>query len=205
VSAGTPTQFAAPEGAGDSPAAEAIPETRLLTMDFPARLRTGDAEIIRLSLQVDRSGHITPTAEFQGNVTVGKSVDIADAFGTHTVVAQARLDLAGLEIQPAGDINEPLLPGEDVEFRWRVRGSDPGMYSGTVWLFLVLVDRVSLAQSRVLLSAQSVEIRVTDLLGLTGSLARLGGVIGSFVGCALGFPFATDIVQRILKRLRSRH
>ena len=40
----------------------AIPESRRLTLEFPPSMRTGDSIRIRLQLEVDDRGNITPTA-----------------------------------------------------------------------------------------------------------------------------------------------
>ena len=39
-----------------------------------------------------------------------------------------------------------------------------------------------------------------NLMGLSGELARITGVVGSVVGTIVGFPFLEDIVKFVFKR-----
>ncbi len=182
--------------------APAIPESRRLTLEYPPRIRSGDSDIVRLTLEVDTLGNITPTAETQGNVVTGQTVQIPNLYDTHNVIAEARLDLAGMDVRPSEEVSSPLLPGQSVTFYWSVHPYTSGTFRGTAWLFLHFVDKVTKEESRIPLSAQTVEISTTDLLGMGGSLARTAGGVGSIIGAVLGFPFATDILKWLWKRVR---
>jgi hypothetical protein len=94
----------------------AIPESRRLTLEFPPVMRTGDSTRIRLQLEIDDRGNLTPTAVVEGNEVVGEVVEIPNLYETHNVIAEARLDMAGMEVQPAGTISEPLTQGQPVTF-----------------------------------------------------------------------------------------
>lgn len=182
----------------------AIPESRRLTLEYPPRIRTGDSDRIRLTLEVNDLGEITPTAEVQGNTVTGQVVQVPNLYETHHVVAEARLDLAGLEVRPPNAIDEPLLPGQSVTFYWSVRPTESGTYRGTVWFYLRFVDKVSGEQSRRAIAAQTVQIEATKFLGLGGGVARAAGGVGSLIGGVLGFPFIDDVMKWIWNRLRRR-
>lgn len=180
----------------------AIPETRRLTLEYPPKIRTGDSDRVRLTLEVDSLGNVTPTAEVQGNTVAGQVVQIPDLYDTHNVIAEARLDLAGPQVQPPNAIDEPLLPGQSVTFFWSVRPTESGTYRGTVWLFLRFVDKTTGEESRQALSAQTLDMEATNFLGLSGGTARAAGGLGTFLGGVLGFPFLDDALKWIWKRLR---
>ena len=182
--------------------APAIPEARRLTLEYPPRIRVGDSDIIRLTLEVDTLGNVTPTAEIGGHVITGQTVQIPNVYDTHSVIAEARLDLAGAEVRPSENVSEPLLPGQSVSFFWSVRPGSAGTYRGTAWLFLHFIDKVTKEESRKALTAQPVQISATDLFGLDGSFARLAGGLGSVVGGVLGFPFVDEVLKWLWKRLR---
>lgn len=182
----------------------AIPESRRLTLEYPPKIRAGDSDVIRLALEVDALGNVTPTAMIQGNTVTGTTVQIPNLYDTHYVTAEARLDLAGMEVRPPEVVSEPLLPGQSATFYWSVRPTESGTYRGTAWMFLRFVDKVSGAESRNALSAQTVQIEATNFLGLTGSAARAAGGFGSALGAILGFPFADDVLKWLLNRLRRR-
>jgi len=166
-------------------------------------MRAGvEGDIIRLTLEVDNLGNVTPTAKVEGNILTGETIQIPNLYDTHNVTAEARLDLAGMIVQPSDTIYEPLKPGQSVTFFWSIRPQEAGIYRGTVWLHLRFVDRASGEESRIPVSAQIVEIEAVDFFGLSVNLARTSGVLGSVVGGFLGFPFLEDILRFIFKKRR---
>ena len=126
----------------------AIPERRRLTLEFPPQIRAGDSDVVRLTLEVDDLGNLTPTAQVGDNVVTGEIVEIPNLYESHHVIVEARFDLAGMEIRPAELVSEALSPGSAVTFRWSVRPQEVGIYRGTIWLYLRFVDKQSGAESR---------------------------------------------------------
>jgi hypothetical protein len=181
--------------------APAITETRRLTLEYPSKMKAGvESELLILTLEVDDFGNITPTAQFQGNVVTGDVIEIPNLYETHNVTAEARLDLAGVDVSPSGSTFEPLLPGKSATFYWSIRPQDAGTYRGTAWLHLNFENKSMGEKSRIAVSAQVVEIEAVDFFGLSVNVARTSGVLGSIVGGVVGFPFLEDIVKYIFKR-----
>jgi hypothetical protein len=197
----TPTEQR-PSAPVDAAPPLAIPEERRLTLEYPPKIRLGDSDIVRLTLEVDALGNLIPTAEVQGHTVTGQTVAIPNLYDTHNVIAEARLDLAGVDVRPADQISEPLLPGQPVTFFWSVHPATAGTYRGTVWLFLRFVDKVTREETRLPISAQTVQISSSDVLGLTGGIARMAGGIGAVLGAALGFPFVDDVLKWLWKHIR---
>ncbi len=190
---------------GGSTAQPAIPETRRLTIEFPSKMRAGvESDVVRLTLEVDDLGNITPTAQIEGNLVVGETIEIPDLYETHNVTAEARLDLAGMEVTPADSIFEPLSRGQSATFYWSIRPQETGKYRGTVWLHLNFTDKSTGEQSRIAVSAQLVEIEAVDFFGLSVNVARTSGVVGSIIGGVVGFPFIEDIIKFIFKRRKKK-
>jgi hypothetical protein len=186
-------------------AAPAIPETRRLTLEFPSKMRAGvEGDVVRLTLEVDNLGNITPTAEIAGNKVVGKTIEIPDLYETHNVTAEAQLDLAGMLVQPAEATFEPLKRGQSATFYWSIRPQEAGSYRGTVWLHLNFADKSTGEKSRIAVSAQIIEIEAVDFFGLSVNVARTSGVIGSIVGGVVGFPFLEDIVKFLVGLFRRK-
>jgi len=192
-------------GGGEEPQ-PAIPESRRLTLEFPPVMRTGDSARIRLQLEVDDRGNITPTAIVEGNVVTGEVIEIPNLYETHLVVAEARLDMAGMEVQPQGTISEPLTPGKSVTFYWSVRPEDSGRYEGSAWLhlrFIPMTDINGEQESRVAVSVQFLEIEAKSFMGfLNGGTARGIGALGSLIGSVLGFPFVDDLAKWFWGKIR---
>ena len=200
------TQAASEETPGEpeSPS-PAIPETRRLTLEYPPKMKAGvESDVIRLTLEVDEQGNITPTALVEGNVVTGETIQIPNLYETHMVTAEARIDMAGMDVQPAGAIFEPMTPGQSVKFFWSIRPQETGVYRGTVWLHLVFVDRISGEESRMAVSAQVVEIEAVDFFGFSVNVARTSGVVGSVIGGIVGFPFLEDIIKFLFKRRKKK-
>jgi hypothetical protein len=188
------------QGAGGEPQ-PAIPETRRLTLEFPPKMKAdAESDIVRLTLEVDDLGNVTPTAEFEGHVVTGETVAIPNLYETHFVTAEARFDMAGMAIFPSGPTYEPMKQGQSVTFHWSIRPPQTGVYRGTIWLHLNFVDRVSGEESRTAVSAQVVEIEAVDFFGFSVDFVRTSGLVGSVLGVIAGFPFLNDIVKFLFGR-----
>ena len=173
----------------------AIPESRHLTLEWPSAMRVGDAGIVRLTLEVDAGGNLTAAVETGGQQAHGGVIQLPDVYDTHNVVAEARLDMAGVQVKPPETVSEPLSAGRSVTFYWSVRPSRAGVYRGTVWFYLHFIPRQGGVESRQAVSAQRIEIRAVTLLGLAAAPARMIGGLGSLISAILGFPFVEDIVR----------
>lgn len=185
--------------------APAIQENRRLSLEYAPSIRLGDSTRIRMTLEVDDMGNITPTAEIEGNVVIGTPVSIPNLYDTHIVMAEAQLNMAGVVIDPADTISEPLHPGKSVTFYWTVRPPEAGKYEGTAWLHLHFIPISSLngeQESRIPISAQFITLEVRSLLGLSGGSARGLGAAGSVVGAVIGFPFFDEIIRWLWRRFK---
>jgi len=179
-----------------------IHEARRLTLEFPPKIRAGDSDLVRLTLEVDDLGNITPTAEMDGNEIIGEVVEIRDLYETHYVIAEAKMNMAGVEIVPSELISEPLLRGESVTFYWSVLPEDAGVYRGRVWFYLRFVPKDGGKEETRTITSQPVEISATTFLGFKAGPARTAGAIGSFLGAVLGFPFVDDVLKFLWKRFK---
>jgi len=188
----------------EATALPAIPERRYLTLEFPPKIRAGDSDVVRLTLKMDDSGNITPTAVVDGNVVTGEVIEIPNLYETHHVIAEAQFDIAGVQVSPPDTTSQTLLPGQSIQFFWSIRPTEVGTYRGTVWLFLRFVDKVSGEESRRAVSAQIVEIEAVNLFGVPAKVVRTVGGVGSVLGAVVGFPFFEDIVKFLFKRRRKK-
>lgn len=177
----------------------ALLERRKLILEWPAAIREKDSQLIVLTIAMDENGTITPTVRLPGAGDGGTPVEIPNIYDTHTLLAVARLDLAGMEAYRE-NIREPLLPGKPVTFRWSVRANEPGVYRGVVWLHLEMVPKTGGTVEDMLLLASPIEIQVVTVLGLPGNVARIFGGIGLVASTLLGYPF----IQRWIAEQRSK-
>ncbi|MBN1305707.1 MAG: hypothetical protein JXA13_14815 [Anaerolineales bacterium] len=180
----------------------AISEVRMLTLEWPPRIKVGAGDRIRLSLEIDDSGGIVPTAEVEGRQVSGKVVEIPDVYETHQVTAQARLDMAGMPLEPTGMQSEALLPGQPVTFYWSLRPTESGLYQGTIWVYLLFVLKDGDEEARKTISAQLVEVEAVTFMGLTTGPAGVLGAAGTVLGTILGIPFMDDVLKWFWKRIK---
>jgi hypothetical protein len=180
---------------GRSPAAASqpgLPEPHLLTLDWPPVIRVGDADTVRLTLAVDANGGPTPTA-------IAPNSNAA-----YSVLAEARLDMPGMQVTPAGTASQPLPPGGSVTLAWRVQPTGAGRFRGVVWFYLRFIPLDGSPAHARAISAQSIEIEAVTFMGLEAGAARLLGVAGMFLGLVLALPFIEDGLRWLWKRLKRR-
>ncbi len=192
---GQPTQAA-------TELAPALQEMRLLTLDYPPRIRAGDSDVISLTLEMDENGNLKPTVSQAGNISNGQTVYIPNVFDTYNILAEARLEMAGLDVRPNEIVSEPLTARQKVTFYWSVLPNDVGVYKGVVWFYLHFIPKTSGVESRKTLSSQVVEIEATSFAGLRANPTRWLGLAGTVVSSVLGMPFLESILKYLWKRLR---
>ncbi|MBX3037888.1 MAG: hypothetical protein KF758_13345 [Anaerolineales bacterium] len=174
----------------------ALLETRRITLEFPPKIKADSAsDIIRLTLEVDDLGNVTPTAYYETNTVTGEVIQIPDLYETHNVGVETNFDIAGVDVKPSGITYQPLHKGKPVTFYWSIRAPQVGKFRGTIWVHLVFVDKVTGEESRRAVSAQIVEIEAVDFFGFSVNFVRTSGVVGSVLGIIVGFPFFDDIVK----------
>lgn len=180
----------------------AIKEPRLLILEWPPKIRVGDADVIRLTLEINDEGDLIPTAVIAGHETRGEVVYIPDVYETHNIVAAARLDVAAMQIIPNSLIEQPLLPGEKVDFFWSISTDEINTYRGTVWLYLRFLPLDGGEETQKPLTAQVIEINSVNLLGMGGTPARLLGSVGIVIGALLGMDDILALLTRGYRFLR---
>jgi hypothetical protein len=180
----------------------ALLEPLTLTLDSPSIIRLSDAAAIRLTVTIDAHGNVSVATDEAASAPVAS---VSDAFDSYNVIAEARLDLPRMYVQPAGLVSQPLVPGENVTFTWYIRADAVGEHEGMAWLFLRFVpkgDDVQLAGqvsdpgSELAVAAMPVQLRVVSFLGMKGSTARIIGTVGLFVGFLLALPLLLDRLYR---------
>jgi len=147
-------------------------EERMLELSWPKSLRLGDDGTIRLTVGLPAS-------------RVSQSQSRPAVYDAYNLVLQSQLDLPGVTRTPTGEVSQAMLPDQPVVFLWYLRPSNPGIFSGKVWLHLHFVRRSGGQETRLLLAAQQVEVKVVTLLGMSGSQARLFGSLGLALGLFL--------------------
>ncbi len=176
-------------------------ETRRLILDYPLRLRSGDSDVIQLTLETEDSLNSSPSEEIPGFDMKPDENLFPVLNEPYRVSAEARLDLAGIEIRPADLIIEPMLPGQSVTFYWNIQPREAGAFRGTIWLHFRFVNEATGEELLKPVSAQIFEIQVRKFLGLSAGWPRAIGWIGFVSGCILSYPFFAQVVNYFTRRL----
>jgi hypothetical protein len=182
----------------------ALQERRLAVLEWPSSIHVGDSDVLTLTLQIDQSGNLTPTAQISGHKVTGETIYIPDLYDTYNLVAAARLDLAGVEVTPQGMVSQPMRPGQKIFFSWSISPDQLGRYRGTLWLYLNLVPKNGGEPDQLTLLAPQIEIESVSVLGLPGPVARWGGVAGSSLSLVFGFPFIESLLKKMWKWVRPK-
>jgi hypothetical protein len=155
----------------------AVAEPRVLILEWPSVIRSGDLASIRLAFSSARQG--------------GSPLQISPIAGEgYSVLAEARLELPAIPHTPIGEVSQGLIPGRPVIFIWDLQPNRPGEANGTVWLHLSFIPVAGGPALRRVLTAQRINIRVIDILGLSGPWVRALGSAGVVVGAVLALDGA---------------
>ena len=188
-------------GGGGFAPQPAIVEERFIEIEWPSAIRLGDSDFIRLSLVPGPEGSLKPTAEAEGHETEGEPIAIPNLYDTHNVLAVAELSGVGFEIDRAGEIGQPLLPGESAQWTWTIHPKSAGEQVLTLTLKLRFVPKSGGETLERAVWAKLLNVEGRTVLGLSGRAADLLGVLGTISGGLLGFPFADKVYEWLWRRI----
>lgn len=203
-SAATPTKE--PQERGGAPVRP--PESRVIELQYPARIYLGDTPSITLTLVVSPDGtYLTPTAKAASGQVVSDPIKIENLYNTHNVTAIATLESVGFKIDHAGAWEQPMTPGQDVKWIWTVNPDSEGVKTFKILLQLRYVPKQSGETLNKPLWVRDFDVEVRQYIFLPLGMARMAGVIGFVgggIGTVLGFPFATEIVTWLWEKIRGK-
>lgn len=159
-----------------------------IMLEWPSAMRQGDSGKVRLKLELHGNGSQVVLDDNSHPVI---AADTDTARQGYNVVAEARLEQSRLPVTPTGEIIQPIEAGQPGEFLWSIQAIEPGDYPGTLWVHLALVPEANFGEGEVNygvrqpLTARPVDIRVVNLLGIQGWMARVIGIVGTVLGLLL--------------------
>lgn len=166
-----------------------------IVLDYPASVRVGDLESVRLQIRLDSPNGPAPSVVIPGDAGARAMNAITSGPDLPTIVAEALLDLPGARVLPYETISEPMA-GRSAGFVWSVTITDTAEHHGTAWAYLLVVEQQMQFQERRAISAQSVKVEGRTLLGFGGPRARLVGGLGVAGGALIAFPFLGTTLRR---------
>ena len=164
-----------------------IPGYGRVTLEWDSHKPIGDISIIKLSFDLDekndRSGVSQPSIKARfSNSSQYVVVNQVEVNEEAAKLAEARLELAGVDLKPLGIVGQPFRPGGEVVFYWNVNSLVEGDFQGSAWLYVVDKSAPKNLRSRDPVAIQPIDLHWRDLFGLSGTAARYVGIFGLLAG-----------------------
>ena len=149
---------------------------RELLFRWPVILKKGETKKIEMIINamdeaVERNSSVPKTSSGE---------DIRNNY-----YADANIDINRVQVMPTNQIIMSIHPKENTHFAWNIRGSKRGLYQGVVWLNLNVISHQGGSDTRIPITAQPVQIRVVDIVGLDIVSVRILGGLGTLLGAYL--------------------
>jgi hypothetical protein len=159
----------------------------MVELEWPASMRLGDSDIIRLALIPTAAGYQVQ-AEFPEHRVVTGTLQVARP-GGYDLYASARLDGPAFNISPPEAQPQFVPPGEAVSWRWSLSPRQVGKQRLSIGINLRWTSSAgSTAQTpprELTAYAKGLEVEVRSVVGLTQPQAVGAGVFGLFFGGSL--------------------
>ncbi len=175
----------------------------MLELEWPASLRLGESDLVRLSI-VPFQGGYQVTAEFPEHTVQSQQVTVTRVAG-FLLSGVARLDGVGFEIAPAGEQEQPLPADQVVSWRWTLRPRAPGQQRLAIMLLLRWTPEEGAegAVRQAAVFSRGLDVQVSSFLGLSQPQAMAAGFWGLLVG--LGLSLGAVILRPAAQRVRLRN
>jgi len=161
-------------------------DARQVTLEWPSVVRIGEEKEIILSFEPAGAEDVIPTLK------VGRE----SVYDQYSLMAEGRVEMAGIRVSPAEVIRQSMPQGQAVKFRWQISSEAAGSYDGAVWLSLRLLPLDGGQVIQVPIIIKGLKIRASSLLGMkVGTVYVLGGV-GVLLAGGLVFGDLRLVVRR---------
>lgn len=200
---GTGTATPPPVSEATAPPPVSWVEERIVEVEWPASMRVGDGDVIRLSLIPVTGGYVAQP-EIEGHKVEPTVIPLPMARPGYTGYAVASLSAAGIEVEEATAREQLLVPGQKNVWRWAISPERKGTYRIVVGLSVRWVPEAGSGlpgpfEEPVWNRTLTVEARAT--LGLSGSQTDWVGFGGTLMGTVASLPLTKKVLNALWKRL----
>lgn len=160
-------------------------DQRMVELEWPARLRLGESDLVRLSVVPFQGGYVVQV-EFPEHKVTGTPVIVTRLPG-FTISGVARLDGVGFEIAPAAEVEQPFSTTETITWRWSLRPRAAGTQrlSVSLWIHYLPEANNPAPEQRLLAFSRGLDVQVASILGLSQGQATAVGLMGLVLGVAI--------------------
>jgi len=180
-----------------------ISEKRIIELEYPAQMRLGDSDIIRIALIPMKDG-FTVTTEFPDHQVVTDTVTIARP-GGYDLFAVARLDAIGFDLSPQAEQTQVVNPEDRVTWRWSLTPRSAGQQRLSISIKLQWRPQPNNLNPirETTIYSKGLSVQVTSFFGLTTRQATMTGMIGLGIGFTFSLPLAAYLLRPRRKTLQS--
>jgi hypothetical protein len=162
----------------DYPELSPVELSREIFTSIPSKVRAGETDEIRF--------------EFI-------STEISDASNTQdtageTYLLETRLEMPGMEENPADAVVQPVIEGHTLRYTWQIQPGQAGMYSGTLWVYLLVMPEGSTEPDRRPVLALPVKVECVNTPVFNAKVLR---ILGGFCIAAAFFMVLLQLIQRV--------
>lgn len=141
--------------------------TGTLQVTLPDRMHVGDKSDLRLNISLNQ-----------------------DPITNKRLTFLSKLEMGDLNVSPNGEGRVSIDPGKPFSLQWQIEPYKPGVFSGTLWLFLETA-----AGERDLILAKPIELKAVNLIGSSFHRVRAVSIAGLITGIFIS-------LLKIKKKLR---
>ena len=180
-----------------------VTEKRIIELEYPAQMRLGDSDIIRIALIPTKDG-FTVTTEFPDHQVVTDTVTVSRP-GGYDLFAVARLDAIGFDLSPQAEQTQVVNPEDRVTWRWSLTPRSAGQQRLSISIKLQWRPQANNPNSirETTIYSKGLNVRVTSFFGLTTRQAAMTGMIGLGIGFTFSLPLAAYLLRPRRKTLQS--
>jgi hypothetical protein len=164
-----------------------LAENRQVRMEWPASVRIADKAGIRLVFE-----NIKETSS-----SIELNSGFYNIYERYNIMAEAKVEAAGLTIEPANPTRVSMPPGQPVHFKWVISTQKSGIYYGKVWLSLRFLPLDGSTPIQEPVYVNDLELIVNSMMGLSGSMARL---VGGLCGVISILLVSSDLINLATRR-----
>jgi hypothetical protein len=155
-----------------------------MTLKWDSHHPIGDVSVIELSLDLEERDDLVFAPIPQKSISYTSSY--RNPGETDTVLsaelAEARLELPGIEVKPREMVAQPFHPGGEAVFYWNVISNIEGDFMGRIWVYVRNQANSGKEANRYPIAVQPVEFNWQSFFGLNGTMARYIGIFGLTAG-----------------------
>lgn len=156
-------------------------DDRKLLIDWPETLKLGETSTMTIKLSVMQS------AQEKQPDSAGQNQSSHNSGGFPHVVVESYLDIQGINSDPPGVENQPMLKARDIQTSWKLSPNEPGTFSGTIWVVYHLFDSNGVDVERRPLLAYPLAIECVAILDTSIQVVRWMGGLGIVFSLILFF------------------